>query len=58
MLMPKELTGSAFKIKQYEIFLSFSKDLPKRLVKLPEIQCYCFALNKNRVTINRSYREC
>lgn len=37
---------------------SFQRDLPECLVQLPEIQCYCFALNKNRVTINSCHREC
>lgn len=37
---------------------SFQRDLPECLVRLPEIQCYCFALNKNRVTINSCHCEC
>lgn len=58
MLMPKELPSSAFKIKQDETSLSCERDVPKRLVKLPEIQCYCFSLNKNRATINSCHGEC
>lgn len=30
-------------------FSSAPTDFPQCLVKLPEIQCYCFSLNKNRV---------
>lgn len=42
MLMPKELTSSVFKIKQYETFLSFNRDLPKCLVNCLKFSAIVF----------------